>query len=211
MLHYLIDAYNLIYADAELKNILEYQSAEKAAEELFSLLSKFAYHNNKKKFTLIFDGSPYDIHSPFDNVYIEGSGKYKADDIIKQYVSSAVNAKNYIVVTSDREIISFGKQYFAEYYLSEQFILELRMFNKSTINEEELNIYKKNDKEEFRAKDLLLKYFNENPIDPDTLEEIEVPKKEKVSENKSKREVIQTYQEKELSNEELSKLLDHFS
>lgn len=215
MLHYLIDAYNLIHQDNTLKNILLRNSNEQAAEKLFQLMSGFANDNPKKKFTLIFDGSPFDIHSPFENVYIEGSGKFKADDIIKSYISSAVNAKNYIVITSDREIINFAKQYYAGYYLSEQFILELRMASTKSADEEELEIYKTTQKEEIQPKDLLLKYFNENPLDPETLDEIESkPKKSQQQSNipvktKVKPKVIQ-YEEKQLSDEDLNKLLNHF-
>jgi predicted RNA-binding protein with PIN domain len=214
MIHYLIDAYNLIHQDKNLKFILENDSNELAAEKLFQLMSGFAINNPKKKFTLIFDGSPFDIHSPFENVYIEGSGKFKADDIIKSYISSAVNPKKYIVITSDREIISFAKQYYSEYYLAEQFILELRMANSQSLEEKELEIFKISQKDDIQPKDLLLKYFNENPLDPETLEEIQVSKKIKKEDlKKDKAEKVKPilYEDKTLSDEDLIKLLDHFS
>lgn len=214
MKHYLIDAYNLIHQDSDLLFSLN-NSPSIASEKLFKLLAKFAFHNHKKKFTLIFDGDPFDIHSPFANVYIEGSGKLKADDIIKSYISSAVNSNDYIIVSSDREILSYAKLYSTDYYLSEQFILELRMFNKSNVNEEELEIYNNIQKDETKPTDLLLKYFNDNPLNPDTFEEIipilnnsskleEKPKATKPQINKKEAE-------KDLSNDELMKLINHFS
>lgn len=214
MIHYLIDAYNLIHQDPELTFELN-KSPKEAAEKLFQMLAKFASHHSKKKFTLVFDGEPFDIHSPFENVYIEGSGRHKADDIIKGYISVAVNAKNYVVISSDKEILSFAKMYFAEYYLSEQFILELRMFNKSSFDERELDIYNNIQKDETKPKDLLLKYFNENPLDPNTLEEIqsekEVQKNETKKESKIKVSKPKEIKEKELDNDELMKLINHFS
>lgn len=215
MLHYLIDAYNLIHQDKDLEYELVNVSAESAAEKLFQMLSKFAAYHNKKKFTLIFDGIPFDIHSPFQNVYIEGSGRFIADDIIKGYISSAVNAKNYIVVSSDKEIINFAKLHLAEYYLSEQFILELRMFNNTSVDDLELDIYNTTQKDEFQAKDLLLKYFNENPLDPNTLEEVEntKPVKDKKINTPSKKKIkqIEMVEEDDLNDDDLKKLIDFYS
>lgn len=217
MIHYLIDAYNLINQDTELSFQLS-KSPVNAAESLFKLLAKFASHHSKNKFTLIFDGDPFDIHSPFENVYIEGSGKHTADDIIKGYISVAVNAKNYIVVSSDREILSFAKLHYSDYFLSEQFILELRMFNNSSLDESELDIYKNFQKDETKPTDLLLKYFNDNPIDPNTLEEVKSnniqPKNIENKVEKSKTETkkqTKMIEEKDLSNDELMKLINHFS
>jgi len=215
MLHYLIDAYNLIHQDKDLEYELQNVSAESAAEKLFQMLSKFAAHHSKKKFTLVFDGTPFDIHSPFQNVYIEGSGRLIADDIIKGYISSAVNAKNYIVVSSDKEIINFAKSHFSEYYLSEQFILELRMFNNTSSDDLELGIYKTVQKDEFQAKDLLLKYFNENPLDPNTFEEVESikPVKDKKVNTPSDKKIkqIEMVEEDDLNDDDLKKLIDFYS
>jgi len=215
MKHYLIDAYNLIHQDKDLEYELEHVSAESSAESLFKMLSSFAAHHNRKKFTLVFDGSPYDIHSPFENVFIEGSGKFKADDIIKGYISSAVNAKDYVVISSDKEIITFAKMHFAEYYLSEQFILELRMFNNNTLDDYENDIFKTVQKDEFQAKDLLLKYFNENPLDPSTLEEVENIKQikdKKVNTPPNKKiKQIEMVEEDEIDDEDLKKLIDFYS
>ncbi len=214
MRHYLIDAYNLIYQDSDLLFSLN-SSPKLASEKLFKLLAKFAYHNEKKKFTLIFDGDPFDIHSPFVNVYVEGSGKLKADDIIKSYISNAVNSKDYVIVSSDREILSYAKLYSSDYYLSEQFILELRMFNKSNVIEQELEIYNNIQKDETKPTDLLLKYFNDNPINPDTFEEI-IPTLNisPILEEKSddaKPQIKKKEDERNLSNDELMKLINHFS
>lgn len=215
MLHYLIDAYNLIHQDKDLEYELQNVSAESAAEKVFQLLSKFAAYHSKKKFTLVFDGTPFDIHSPFQNVYIEGSGRFIADDIIKGYISSAVNAKNYIVVSSDKEIINFAKLHLAEYYLSEQFILELRMFNNTSVDDLELGIYKTVQKDEFQAKDLLLKYFNENPLDPNTFEEVEniKPIKDKKVNTPSNKKIkqIEMVEEDDLNDDDLKKLIDFYS
>ena len=216
MIHYLIDAYNLIHQDKDLARELS-KSPKDAAEKLFVMLAKFANYHSKKKFTLIFDGEPYDIHSPIDNLYIEGSGRLKADDIIKSYIQVAVNPKYYIVVSSDKEIINFAHLHSASYFLSEQFILELKMFNSKSIEETEFEVFNETQKNIKKEADPLLKFFNDNPLDPNTFEEIKhidsltqtsIQKKESPSKEKSKNELSA---ENEVSEEALMKLIKHFS
>jgi hypothetical protein len=92
------------------------------------------------------------------------------------------------------------------------------MFNNSSLDESELDIYKNFQKDETKPTDLLLKYFNDNPIDPNTLEEVKsnniqpknIENKVEKSKTESKKQT-KMIEEKDLSNDELMNLINHFS
>jgi hypothetical protein len=104
---YLIDGYNVIYADDELAQFMKDGLLEKAREKLMRRLVQFKAVTGRKV-SVVFDGS-----SPFGGPSSEArmgirmiySRKpEKADDIIKEEIFRESNPAQLIVVSSDREI-----------------------------------------------------------------------------------------------------------
>lgn len=131
---YIIDGYNLIHKSIKLKKIF-HQNPHLAREMLISTLSDF-FSNRKDKCIVIFDGSlnqPSSLSTPKVRV-IFSTPPYKADDEIKRIIMSK-NLKdrlNFIVVSSDNEIINCAKACGAGRISSEDFIKILNSQGKNS-------------------------------------------------------------------------------
>lgn len=206
----LIDAHNLLHQDSELK-ILFNKDHIKAFEKLVFMIGRFALENPRKKIIVIFDGFAPEIYPAFENMYIEESGRYQtADDIIKDYIRSSVNPKLIKVITSDRELISFAKKDFCEFYRSEEFIHELRFLAAEPVEKQELKIYNQIKKE--KKDKPLLNLFTENNLTEEDLDEMHLNlsknEKNKIIKAKKSENKLTEKPSKQL---ELKELEDYFN
>ena len=129
-----IDGYNLIRQSPTLSQI-ELESLEAGREALIRYLQ--AYRRLKRHdITVVFDGE-HGKHLSLQKekigaitVIYSGRGQ-KADDVIKEIVE---RQSNLIVISSDKEIVSFAERHNANAVLSAEFIskLEMAIYGKGT-------------------------------------------------------------------------------
>lgn len=104
----LIDAYNL------LKTVLHTQFIQDAQRTQFlNLFERYAQRRFSNQIILVFDGgqNPYEIEENYKHLTFFYSGfKQSADDIIKKKLT-AYKGFDILLVTSDRELRSYAKQY----------------------------------------------------------------------------------------------------
>jgi predicted RNA-binding protein with PIN domain len=98
-----LDGYNLIYADPELKQISK-SSLESARRRLVNRLTGYLQTKNVQ-LTVVFDG-----HGGITDVAVEIPGRLQllyspagqtADDVILEILESSTNPREFVVVTSD--------------------------------------------------------------------------------------------------------------
>lgn len=104
----IIDAYNL------LKTVLHTQFIQDAQRTKFlQLFEKYAQRRTSNKVILVFDGGqdPYEIEENYKYLTLFYSGfMQSADDIIKKKLTT-YKAFDVLLVTSDRELRNYAKQY----------------------------------------------------------------------------------------------------
>lgn len=102
-MHYLIDAYNLLFRASKKTGSLE-KSRQKMIEELNEAIS-----NTKLHVTLVFDGAeqhlPYSSRGHFDALELVYTPKsMSADEYISEEVINSSSPSQITVVTNDREL-----------------------------------------------------------------------------------------------------------
>jgi len=104
----LIDAYNL------LKTVLHTQFVQDAERTQFlQLFEKYAQRRGSNEIILVFDGGqdPYEVEDNYKHITLSYSGfMQSADDIIKKKLT-AYKGFDILLVTSDRELRNYAKQY----------------------------------------------------------------------------------------------------
>jgi hypothetical protein len=110
-MHILIDGYNLIRQSVELKRF-ERQNLEAGRKALIDWLADYRRLKGHA-ITVVFDGwksgSPTEERDYSSGIHIIYSGRgVKADDVIKRM--TAASDEEILVVSSDREIISFAER-----------------------------------------------------------------------------------------------------
>jgi len=104
----LIDAYNL------LKTVLHTQFIQDAQRiQFLQLFEKYAQRRGKNEIILVFDGGqdPYEVEENYKHLTLFYSGfMQSADDIIKKKLTF-YKAFDILLVTSDRELRHYAKQY----------------------------------------------------------------------------------------------------
>lgn len=145
MKHYIIDGNNLI---GKIPSISAKQAQEKQAarESLAFLLERF-FARKKASVILHFDGyesTPIKV----SGIKIVYSLNREADQLIKSQIEKSSNRKNIILVTSDNNLIGFGRVCSCEVIKSEEFAREL--FSGKNQDDEEARIKAMNDVEEFK-------------------------------------------------------------
>ncbi len=136
---YIIDGYNLIHKSAKLKNVF-LENPQTARELLVSTLSDF-FGTRKDKCIVVFDGNlniPSALSTPKVRV-IFSIPPDKADNEIKKIIlSKSINErKNFIVVSSDNEIINCAKACGAGRISSEEFLKMLNPRNETSLHDDE--------------------------------------------------------------------------
>ncbi len=145
MLHYIIDGNNVIGKIPELFR-LQKRDKQRSREQLVFLLQRY-FSNKKINLTLHFDGfqnAPLAL-SKGKIVYSESRS---ADSLIKENIERIKNRKNIILVTSDNELINFGKACGCTIISSKDFGTMLT--KKNAIDEEKSRTEEINDVEEWK-------------------------------------------------------------
>lgn len=105
--HLIIDGYNIIYADQELKKLLT-KGLEYSRNELIRI-AKIIHENDNIHVSVIFDGKGDKTHTetlakdPLFQVIFSAS-EWSADSLIEQLSASVKNSKNIVAATEDRMI-----------------------------------------------------------------------------------------------------------
>lgn len=146
---YIIDGYNLIHKSSRLKKIF-LEKPELARENLVSMLSDF-FSKRREKCIVVFDGNlnlPSSLSTP-DVRVVFSTPPHKADDEIKKIIMSKNlnERKNYIVVSSDNEIINCAKACGAGRISSEEFLKFLNSKNETQNYEDEKPVVKLTEEE----------------------------------------------------------------
>jgi len=118
MQHVIIDGYNVINTIPSLKKSLSHHP-ETARELLIHSVSQITYRQ-KFRATIVFDGSSPDsthpdLRAPVHVVY---SFPITADERIMQMIEQSKDRSKLIIISSDREILRFAKNYSCQTHTS---------------------------------------------------------------------------------------------
>jgi len=127
--HYIIDGNNLLGKE---RLLIELQKKDKqqSREKLAFMLSRY-FGKGKSSVSLHFDGFEREAIRVV-NIRIIYSGNNSADNIIKTEIESSKNPKNIILVTSDSNLMEFGKVCSCKLVKSEEFVKYLKQANKDS-------------------------------------------------------------------------------
>ena len=122
MEHYIIDGYNVIHSIPSLHKTLLHD-AESSRELLIYSVSLLT-HLKKIRCTIVFDGtSPSESHkqSLHAPVHVLYSFPLSADKKIKNMIEKSNSRSILVVITSDREILTFAKSHLCQTHTSKYF------------------------------------------------------------------------------------------
>ncbi|MBN2120003.1 MAG: NYN domain-containing protein [Candidatus Omnitrophica bacterium] len=108
MLHFIVDGYNLINKIPRIENT----PLKERRDFLLSLLQGFkGTLSPRNKITVIFDGSSKISFKtgPSGSLAVLFSKNEDADSLIKRIIEQAKSPKSFVVVTDDRDIISYTR------------------------------------------------------------------------------------------------------
>ena len=118
MLHYIIDGWNIIHKIPEVK-----KSAAPRQEFIWHIRRQNLTGSGNNKVTVVFDGGPhYDEFLEEKEYSVVFSLEESADEVIKRRISRAVNKKQLVIVTDDREIIYHARAEGAQFVRSKEFL-----------------------------------------------------------------------------------------
>jgi predicted RNA-binding protein with PIN domain len=143
-----VDGFNLIYKFPDLEILMYENKLNEARKGLLDNLLLFGKKRKQSKFHIFFDGKKEQgsmvVEDEFQGMRIYYSHDIKADDHIKLFIRQSINASDLYLVSSDKDLIFYGKKYGCKLYKSEEFA--------SLLNE----TIQKNSKEEEKDSDLVL-------------------------------------------------------
>ncbi|MCL4539317.1 MAG: NYN domain-containing protein [Bacteroidetes bacterium] len=125
-MHWIVDGYNVILADARLSKLIR-RDSESARSELLREVMKFA-GTRRHKVTLIYDGK---FSTPTEKVSASVEIRFSrpnetADDLIKREIGNSERRRSLFVVTDDLAIIGYAKECGANAVGSREFMLQVR-------------------------------------------------------------------------------------
>lgn len=145
MKHYIIDGNNLLGKDRSLSQLQKKNKQQSREKLAFILLRYFA--KKKAAVSLHFDGHEREaIKVP--SIKIIYSGNYSADDNIKREIEKSKNPRNIILITSDTNLMEFGRVCSSKVIKSEEFVKHIKQSN--TDIEERIKSGADTDVEEFK-------------------------------------------------------------
>ncbi len=145
MKYYIIDGNNLIGKD-KLLNQLQKKNKQQSREKLTFMLSRY-FSRKKISVSLHFDGYEREVINA-SGIKIIYSGNYSADDKIKNEIEKSKNSRNIILVTSDTNLMNFGRVCACKVIKSEEFIGYLKQSGNA--DEEELKTNSNINVEEYK-------------------------------------------------------------
>jgi len=124
-MNYIVDGYNLAFKDEELSRMIKAGDTEKVISLLVSRVKR-VIKEKSTRIVIVFDGKEgFYPKSNYGRVEIKFSKKPQtADDIIRNFLRKIPNPKEWVVVTSDNEIIFTARDHGAQNIKSEQFLAE---------------------------------------------------------------------------------------
>lgn len=131
-LHYIIDGYNLIHAIPPLKKTLSH-NGETARELLIHSVSQMTHRKNFRC-TIVFDGvalqntNKQSSHAP---VHVLFSSPLSADAKIKHMIEHSKHRALLVIVSSDRDILTYAKTFSSQTHTSNHFANMLSEVNDS--------------------------------------------------------------------------------
>lgn len=138
MKHYIIDGNNLLGKDRSLSH-LQKKNKQQSREKLAFMLSRY-FSKKIASVSLHYDGFEKEIIRA-SNIKIIYSGSNSADDKIKSEIERSKNPRNIILVTSDRNLMEFGKVCSCKVIKSEEFVKQLKQTYEDEVRmKTELNI-----------------------------------------------------------------------
>lgn len=126
MKHYIIDGNNLIGKD-KILNQIQKKNKQQSREKLSFMLSRY-FSSTKSSVSLHFDGFEKESIKT-SNLKIFYSNNSSADNIIKSEIEKSKNPRNIILITSDNNLIEFGRVCSCKVIRSEDFIFQLKQAN----------------------------------------------------------------------------------
>ncbi len=93
-----------------------------------SLLEKIRTYSDKYpsyKFLVIFDGFFEGVSIPHPKITTIFSYNQTADNIIKEQIKNSLTTKHLTIISSDAEVLSYGRIYACEIFTSEEFLFLL--------------------------------------------------------------------------------------
>lgn len=120
--HVLIDGYNVIHAIPSLKKTMLHD-AQSARELLIHATAQLTLKKNFRS-TIIFDGmepstpAKRSMHAPVHVIY---SSPLSADAKIRHMIEHSKNRASLIIISSDREIVSYAKNYSCQTHTAKYF------------------------------------------------------------------------------------------
>ncbi|MBK9098985.1 MAG: NYN domain-containing protein [bacterium] len=145
MKHYIIDGNNLLGKERSLSQ-LQKKNKQQSREKLAFILSRF-FAKKKAAVSLHFDGHEREAIK-VSNIKIIYSGNYSADDNIKREIEKSKNPRNIILITSDTNLMEFGRVCSSKVIKSEEFVKHIKQSN--TDIEERIKSGADTDVEEFK-------------------------------------------------------------
>jgi predicted RNA-binding protein with PIN domain len=143
--HYIIDGNNLIGRD-KLLNQLQKKNKQQSREKLAFMLSRY-FSMKKVSANLHYDGHEREVINA-SGIKIIYSGNYSADDKIKNEIEKSKDSRNIILITSDTNLMNFGRVCACQVIKSEEFIGHLKQ--SSNADEEELKTNSNINVEEYK-------------------------------------------------------------
>lgn len=126
MLHYILDAHNIMNQDAAMKRLLD-QSLTEARQLLVQLVEHIARRRQDTYFTIVFDGIHAAVASTERNVVVRETRRFQeADDVIKDCIRHEERPHLVTVVSSDTAIYNFARRSGCTAKTSPEFLRELR-------------------------------------------------------------------------------------
>ncbi|MCK9408112.1 MAG: NYN domain-containing protein [Bacteriovoracaceae bacterium] len=122
MNHLIIDGYNVIHAIPTLQKTLLHDL--NVARELLIHSTAQLTHKRKFRATVVFDGieptehNKHTVHAPIHVIF---SSPVSADTRIKQLIKNSKQRTSLVIISSDREIISFATAYSCQTHTAKHF------------------------------------------------------------------------------------------
>ena len=122
-LNYLIDGYNLGFKDSLIAGLLKKGQTDRAIDLIVRRVRQGVF--KAERILVVFDGQKFVMNniSSYAGVEVVSSRKpQSADDIIRQKLRNLTDASNWVVVSSDHEILNTARAMGARFMRSEEFL-----------------------------------------------------------------------------------------
>ena len=126
MLHYILDAHNIMHKDPTMKRQMD-SSLTTARQTLLSLVESYARRRRDILFTIVFDGVNAGVQRKEENVNVRETRRFQeADEVIKDLVRLEERTQRVTVISSDTEVHNFAKLSGCTVKSANAFLRELR-------------------------------------------------------------------------------------